>query len=87
MSTIDELRKYRIFGLALFDLAFGFLGAFVIHSLLWMYPLDIKIKEKRTPLQYMSLLILMFITVIGLGVIIHRIMGVKSTLSSYLGIN
>lgn len=87
MSSIDELRQYRILGLAVFDLAFGFAGAYIIHLLLWMYPLDIKEKDQRTTLQYLLSLLLIFITVVGLGVIVHRLVGVKSTLSSYLGLS
>lgn len=87
MGTVEELRQYRIFGLAILDLSFGFLGAFIVHLLLWTYPLDVKEKEKRTVIQYLSSLLLIFITVVGIGVIVHRLVGVKSTLSSYLGLS
>ena len=87
MGLIDDLRQYRIFNLALFDLAFGFVGAFIIHLLLWMYPLEMKNKEKRTTLQYLGSLLLIFVMVVGLGVIVHRLVGVKSALSAHLGFN
>lgn len=87
MTTISDLRQYRIFNLAIFDLSFGFVFAFIIHLLLWIYPLDMKDKEKRTTLQYIASLLLIFIMVVGLGVITHRIFGIKTALSAHLGFN
>ena len=87
MSIIDQLRKPKIFNMALFDLTATFIGAFIIHILLWTYPLDMKHKEKRTSLQYILSLSLIFIMFLGLGVIFHRIFNIKSALSAYLGFN
>jgi small-conductance mechanosensitive channel len=87
MTSISELRRPKIFNMALFDLIMTFVGAFVTHLLLWLYPLNMKEKEKRTPLQYISSLILIFITFVGIGVIAHRIFNIQSALSAYLGFN
>ena len=87
MINMTELRKTRIYGLTVVDLIPTFIGAFITHLLLWSYPLNMKEKEKRTSLQYITSLILMFITFIGLGVIAHRIFNIQSTLSAYLGFN
>jgi hypothetical protein len=87
MMNITELRRPKILNMALFDLTMTFIGAFITHLLLWSYPLNMKEKEKRTSLQYITSLILMFITFIGLGVIAHRIFNIQSALSAYLGFN
>jgi small-conductance mechanosensitive channel len=87
MISISELRRPKIFNMALFDLIMTFIGAFITHLLLWLYPLNMKEKEKRTPLQYISSLILIFITFVGIGVIAHRIFNIQSALSVYLGFN
>jgi hypothetical protein len=87
MSVVQALRQYRIFNMAIFDLTATFIGAFIVHILLWMYPLDMKEKNKRTTTQYIASLTLIFIMFLGLGVIFHRIFGIKSVLSGYLGFN
>jgi hypothetical protein len=87
MMNITELRRPKILNMALFDLTMTFIGAFITHLLLWSYPLNMKEKEKRTSLQYITSLILIFITFIGLGVIAHRIFNIQSALSAYLGFN
>lgn len=73
--------------MAIFDLVATFIGAFIVHILLWIYPLDMKEKEKRTSIQYFLSLLIIFIMFLGLGVIFHRIFGIKSALSAYLGFN
>lgn len=85
--SIMELRKPKILNMALFDLVATFIGAFIIHLLLWLYPLKMKDKNKRNYLQYLSSLILIFVMFLGLGVIAHRIFGIESALSAYLGFN
>jgi hypothetical protein len=86
MVSLQELRKHKFFGLAIFDLTITFIFSFIIHSLLWFYPLDMKEKNERTTFQYLSSFVLIVITFVGVGVITHRIFGVKSTLSGYLGL-
>jgi hypothetical protein len=46
-----------------------------------------KDKNKRSYVQYFSSLVLIFVMFLGLGVIFHRIFGIKSALSGYLGFN
>ncbi len=87
MTIIQNLRQYRIFNMAIFDLFLTLVAAWIIHYLLWIYPLDMKDNNKRTKWQYISSLILIFIMFIGIGVIFHRIFGIKSALSAYLGFN
>ena len=89
MASVAELRKPKVWNMAIFDLVATFIGAFIVHILLWIYPLDMSPMEKkqRTPLQYIASLTLIFILFIGLGVIFHRIFGIKSGLSDHLGLN
>lgn len=87
MSVVEELRKYRIFKMALFDYIATFIGAFIVHLYIWKNPIYTKDASKRTYLQYFISLLFIYITAIGLGVVVHYIFGVQSTLSGYLGIN
>jgi energy-converting hydrogenase Eha subunit A len=73
--------------MAVFDLTVTFIAAFIVHMLLWMYPLDMKDKNKRTSFQYIASLLLIFIMFLGIGVIFHRIFGIKSALFAYIGFN
>jgi hypothetical protein len=43
--------------------------------------------NERTWVQYIISLTLLYISFIGLGVIIHRIFRIESALSAYLGFN
>jgi len=87
MAIIEYLRQYRFLKMAIFDLVVTFIFALIVHSLLWAYPLEMKDKEQRTWIQYLFSLFLIFVTFLGLGIISHRIFGIKSTLSAYLGFN
>jgi len=85
MPTIEELRRPKIWNMALFDLVSTFIGAWIAHSLLWFYPLE-KVPN-RSWLQYLASLLLIFMMFLALGVIFHRIFGIRSALSAYLGFN
>lgn len=87
MVSIEDLRRPKILNMAIFDLVATFIVAFIIHLLLWIYPLDMKDKEKRTSVQYLSSLMLIFIMSLGLAIIFHRIFGIKSAFSAYMGFN
>jgi energy-converting hydrogenase Eha subunit A len=87
MTSISELRAPKIFNMAIFDLVATFVVAFVVHLVLWMYPLQMKDKNKRTYLQYTASLAFIFVFFLGIGVIFHRILGIQSGLSGYLGFN
>lgn len=84
---IEYLRSFRIWNMAIFDYVATFIGAFIIHTILWKNPLNMKNKEKRTPLQYVMSLIFIFITFVGIGTLAHRLFGIQSGLSFYLGFN
>ena len=86
-DIFKEIRKTRLFGLSAIDLFLTVIGTFILHFVLWTYPLDMKDKNERTYTQYFASFTLLFITFVGLGVILHRIFGIKSALSGYLGLN
>ena len=86
---MDELRKYRFLNLTLIDLVPTLIIGLVIHSYLWLYPLELNVEEqsKRTFIQYFASLIIILITLLGLGLILHRSFSIKSGLSAHLGLN
>lgn len=86
---MDELRRYRFLNLTLIDLVPTLIIGLVIHSYLWLYPLELNVEEqsKRTFVQYFLSLALIVITLLGLGLILHRSFGIKSGLSAHLGLN
>lgn len=88
MTTLmQKLRGPKLFNITLVDFVGTFIIAFIVHLLLWIYPLDMKDKDKRTPIQYIISLTFIFIMFLSLGIIFHRIFGIKSALSAYLGFN
>jgi len=89
MVTMEELRRHRFLNLTLIDLVPTLIIGLVIHSYLWLYPLELNIEEqsKRTFVQYFLSLALIVITLLGLGLILHRSFGIKSGLSAHLGLN
>lgn len=86
---MDELRRYRFLNLTLIDLVPTLIIGLAIHSYLWLYPLELNVEEqsKRTFIQYFASLIIILITLLGLGIIIHRSFSIKSGLSAHLGFN
>lgn len=86
MMSIEDLRKYKIYKMAIFDLVMTFLFMFFIHLYMWRNIPDNQ-KKNRNYIQYIVSLILLLITSLGLGVIMHYIAGVNSALSTYLGLN
>ena len=89
MVTMEELRRHRFLNLTLIDLIPTLIVALIIHSYLWLYPLELDADEqsKRTFIQYAASLAIISITSLGLGIIIHRSVGIKSGLSAHLGLN
>jgi hypothetical protein len=89
MNSIAELRKHRVLNLTLIDLVPTLIVGLIIHSYLWLYPLELSEYQQtdRTFIQYAASLALILTTLLGLGVIIHRIFGIKSGLSAHLGLN
>lgn len=86
---MDELRRYRFLNLTLIDLVPTLIIGLIIHSYLWLYPLELNVEEqsKRTFIQYFASLIIILITLLGLGLILHRSFSIKSGLSAHLGLN
>ena len=82
---MGQLRKYRLFGLTLIDLVPTVLVAWIVHSLLWFYPLE-EVRN-RNIIQYLISLLIISIMFLGLGIIFHRMFGIRSALSGYLGFN
>jgi len=89
MDSIAQLRKHRVLNLTLIDLVPTLIIGLIIHSYLWLYPLELSDDQQtnRTFVQYAASLVLILTTLLGLGVIIHRVFGIKSGLSAHLGLN
>jgi hypothetical protein len=89
MTTMEQLRTHRFLNMTLIDLVPTLIIGLVIHSYLWLYPLELTVEEqsKRTFIQYLSSLGLILITLLGLGIVIHRSFGIKSGLAAHLGLN
>ena len=89
MITMEQLRKYRFFNLTLIDLIPTLFVGLIIHSYIWFNPLELDIVEQsnRTLIQYIASLSIILITLLGLGIIMHRSFGIKSGLSAHLGLN
>ena len=85
MVSIEQLRGPKIWNMALFDLISTLICAWIVHSLLWFYPLENV--PNRSWVQYLASLSLIFVMFVALGVIFHRIFGIRSALSAYLGFN
>ena len=86
---MEELRKHRFLNLTLIDLIPTLIVGLIIHSYLWLYPLELDIVEQsnRTFIQYIVSLSIISITLLGLGILSHRVAGIKSGLSAHLGLN
>jgi hypothetical protein len=89
MSSMEQMRKYRFFNLTLIDLIPTLFIGLIIHSYIWLYPLELDIDEQsnRTFIQYFASLSIILVTLLGLGIIIHRSFSIKSGLSAHLGLN
>uniref|UniRef100_A0A6C0LPT9 Uncharacterized protein n=1 Tax=viral metagenome TaxID=1070528 RepID=A0A6C0LPT9_9ZZZZ len=89
MATMEELRRHRVLNLTLIDLIPTMLIGLIIHSYLWLYPLELSSEEQsnRTFIQYTASLAIILITLLGLGIIMHRLFGIMSGLSAHLGLN
>ena len=86
---MEQMRRHRILNLTLVDLITTLIVALIIHSYLWLYPLELDNHEQsnRSIIQYIASLFIIIITSLGLGIIIHRMLGIKSGLSAHLGLN
>lgn len=89
MVAMEELRRHRVLNITLIDLVPTIIIGIIIHSYLWLYPLELSGDEqsKRTFIQYTTSLAIILITLLGLGIILHRLFGIRSGLSAHLGLN
>jgi hypothetical protein len=89
MMDMEQLRRHRFLNLTLIDLVPTLIVGLIIHTYLWIYPLELDDNEQsnRTFIQYSASLAIISITLLGLGIIIHRMVGIKSGLSAHLGLN
>jgi hypothetical protein len=89
MTTMEELRRHRFLNLTLIDLIPTLIVGLIIHSYLWLYPLELDnvVQSNRTFIQYVASLSIIIITSLGLGILSHRVVGIKSGLSAHLGLN
>ena len=89
MISIENLRNNRVYNMAIFDLSIVFVFAIIVHSLLWLYPLNMtnEQKKKRSNIQFMVSLFLIYVMFLMIGTIFHRIFKVQSAFSGYLGFN
>ena len=86
MTTFTDLRKSRVFGLTIIDLVPTLIIAWLVHAWLWYYPQGDELKN-RTWMQYVVSLTVIVVMFLGLGVVFHRLFGIRSALSGYLGLN
>jgi hypothetical protein len=89
MATMEELRRHRVLNLTLIDLVPTIIIGIIIHSYLWLYPLELSDEEQsnRTFIQYTASLAIILITLLGFGIILHRLFGIRSGLSAHIGLN
>ena len=89
MATMEELRRHRVLNLTLIDLVPTIIIGIIIHSYMWLYPLELSGEEQsnRTFIQYTASLAIILITLLGLGILLHRLFGIRSGLSAHIGLN
>ena len=89
MATMEELRRHRVLNLTLIDLVPTIIIGIIIHSYMWLYPLELSDEEQsnRTFIQYTASLAIILITLLGLGIILHRLFDIRSGLSAHIGLN
>lgn len=82
---MKSIHDYRIIGLSIVDYILTFIGVLILHSYMW-FKADVD-KNKRTSTQYILSFAFIFITMLGVGTILHYFFGVKSAFSRFLGLN
>lgn len=70
-DTIKELRRYKIGGLAIFDLVFAIVGMVLLAG--WL-----GYKEYRVQAALLA---------IPVGIVVHKLLGVKTALNYKLGLS
>lgn len=77
--TIEEIRKNKIFGLAIFDLVLGMLG------LVMVFILTRQLFFPKLPIQ--NFIFAAILLTIPLGIVSHVIFGIDTTLNYRLGLS
>jgi hypothetical protein len=71
IMNIDKLRQYKIFNMAIFDILVTYLSSYFI--------------KKVFKLKYSYLNIFIFLIIIG--IIVHKVLNIDTMLGYYLGLN
>ena len=79
MSAIANLRRPKVFGLAVFDLVVGMIGMIAIFLVMWHWHFP-----KLNPWHFVLAAVLLTIPV---GITVHIIFGVDTALNSKLGLS
>ena len=79
MVTIEALRKPRICGIAVFDLVTALIGMVIIFSIAW--------RLHFYSLSYLPFLGASLLLTLPVGIVVHVIVGVNTSLNSYLGLS
>lgn len=74
MSIIDELRKTKIMKMAVFDWVLVIIAAMIIT---WY----------MNPVNMISTFLIIFVALVILGIITHKILGIPTMFGYYLGLN
>ena len=77
--NISDLRKHRIFGLAIFDIVTSIIGMVILFLIMWKWHF-----RKLKPLAFIYAAILL---AIPFGIIIHIMFGVNTSLNYKLGLS
>lgn len=79
MTSISNLRKYRIFGIAIFDLVTSMIGLVIVFLIFkhFHYP----------TLNILPFIIAGILLAIPLGIMFHILFGINSTLNYMLGLS
>ena len=76
-NIIDKLRGPKVLNMSIFDWVATFLVAVILSLVL----------HSITKINYLILIILLFSSLIILGVVIHKALGIPTMFNYYLGLN
>ena len=77
--SIENLRSYKIFGLAVFDLSLSLIGTIILFMIMW------RIHFKN--LDWWKFLIAAILLTIPIGITFHILFGVNTKLNYELGLS
>ena len=77
--TIVSLRKYKLFGMTLFDLIIALVGMIIIFLIMWYWHFR--------QLKWWNFVIAAILLTIPTGIVFHVIFGVNTELNSKLGLS